>query len=132
MSIDKELQTIIEKYKNHPEFLGIEVVEVNQKGAVDDTLLHLTARTGDIEGLEVLIVNGADIDAIGDLGNTPLHQAAMMGQLGSVKKLVQLGANINLRNEFGQTVYEVAMLSGHQAIIDFLETIENEKGDVSI
>ena len=96
MTMKMKLAAVIKKYQGHPEFLGIDIVDPNQPGAVDDTLLHLTARTGDLEGIEVLIASGAQVNAIGDLGNTPLHQAAMMGKVDSVRKLLQLGADSSL------------------------------------
>jgi ankyrin repeat protein len=121
MSLRKKLAAVIKKYQSHPEFLGIDIVDPNQPGAVDDTLLHLAARTGDLEAIEVLIASGAQVNAIGDLGNTPLHQAAMRGQAKAVKKLLQAGANQSLRNEFGQTAQEVAEFAGHREVANILK-----------
>lgn len=70
MSI-KNVNEILLKYKDHPEFLGVELIDVNQRGAVDDTLLHIAARMGEVEDVEILIANGADVNIVGDLGNTP-------------------------------------------------------------
>jgi ankyrin repeat protein len=122
MSVNDKLAAVIKKYHSHPEFLGINVVDANQRGAVDDTLLHLAARTGAIEDIQVLIDCGATIDARGDLGNTPLHQAAMRGQLDSVRALLQLGANVGQTNEFGQTPLDVAELGGHREVAQLLRS----------
>jgi len=102
MPMNEKLAAIIEKYRSHPEFLGIEISDVNQPGAVDDTLLHLAARTGATEDVETLVACGANINAAGDLGNTPLHQAALTGQKDSVRTLLKLGASAKEKNEFGQ------------------------------
>jgi len=67
----KNVNEILLKYKDHPEFLGVELIDVNQRGAVDDTLLHIAARMGEVEDVEILIANGADVNIVGDLGNTP-------------------------------------------------------------
>jgi uncharacterized protein len=83
-------------------------------------MLHLAARTGAIEDIEILLGAGAEIDAIGDLGNTPLHQAAMSGQFASTRKLLDLGANRDVTNEYGQTASDVAELSGHDHIAEIL------------
>jgi ankyrin repeat protein len=123
VTLKTKLAAVIKKYQGHPEFLGIDIVDPNQRGAVDDTLLHLTARTGDLEGVEVLIASGAQVNTCGDLGNTPLHQAAMMGKTDSVKKLLQLGADRSLRNKFGQTAMEVAELGGHREVAEILEKV---------
>ena len=61
-----KLASFIRKYQGRPEFLGIDIANPNQPGAVDDTLLHLTARIGDLEGIEVLIASGAKVNATGD------------------------------------------------------------------
>jgi uncharacterized protein len=119
--MNKKLSAVIKKYQTHPEFLGIDITDPNQPGAVDDTLLHLAARKGDIESIQSLIECGAQVDSIGDLGNTPLHQAAMMDQLDSVKKLLAMGANPNIQNEFGQTVLDVAELGDKHNIVNFLD-----------
>ena len=116
----KKLAKVIDKYKSHPEFLGIDILEPNQKGAVDSTILHISARTGDLESIEVLLEAGANIDAAGDMGNTPLHEAAMRGQIESVRILIQHGANLLVKNEFNQTATDVAELGGHEAVANLL------------
>lgn len=116
----ERLAHVYSKYQVHPEFLGIEILHPNQRGAVDDSLLHLASRTGAVEDIKVLIDAGADVNICGDLGNTPLHQAAMMGQIESAKLLLRHGANISLRNEFDQTPIEVAELSGRAEMINLL------------
>jgi uncharacterized protein len=128
MTLKKKLAAVIKKYEGHPEFLGIDIVDPNQPGAVDDTLLHLTARTGDLESIEVLIASGAQVNAVGDLGNTPLHQAAMMGKADSARKLLQLGADPSLRNKFDQTALEVAELGGHHEIAEILKKVHDTRG----
>jgi uncharacterized protein len=79
---------VFQKYNSHPEFLGLELVDPNQPGAVDDTLLHLTARLGALDDIKTLVAAGADVNIIGDLGNTPLHGAAMSRKAEAVKLLL--------------------------------------------
>jgi uncharacterized protein len=111
--MDEKLAAVIQRYRAHPEFLGIEITDLNQPGAVDDTLLHWAARTGAIDEIELLLSSGARVNAVGNLGNTPLHQAAMGGNSIWVQKLLQHGADQTLPNEFGQTLLELAELGGH-------------------
>jgi ankyrin repeat protein len=85
MAVDPRLAAVISKYRSHPEFLGLDLVDPNQPGAVDDTLLHLAARKSAVEDVEILAAAGAEINAIGDLGNAALDQAAMRGQVASIK-----------------------------------------------
>lgn len=103
-----KINNLIDRYKEHAEFLGIVLLDVNQPGSVDDTMLHVAARKGHIEDIYNLISIGANINAIGDLGNTPLHQAAMRGTVDSVKVLLELNANPLIKNEFGQTAEDIA------------------------
>jgi ankyrin repeat protein len=117
-----KLSAVVAKYRGHPEFLGIDIHDPNQKGAVDDTLLHIAARMGAVEDIEVLVGCGGHVNAIGDLGNTPLHYAAMSGQVESVKKLIELGADLDRKNEFGQTALDVANLGDHHEVAHFLKS----------
>jgi len=117
-----KLNAVLAKYRGHPEFLGIDIHDPNQPGAVDDTLLHLAARMGAVEDIEVLVACGGQINVRGDLGNTPLHRAAMSGQLESVKKLLELGADPGCKNEFGQTALDVASLGEHDEVAHILKS----------
>jgi uncharacterized protein len=114
------LEEVLSNYRNHPEFLGIELTRADQRGAVDDTPLHIAARRGALEDIMVLVAHGAGVNLPGDLGNTPLHQAAMTGQTSAVLKLLELGADPALRNEFSETALRVAQLGGHAKVIDAL------------
>lgn len=107
------LENIFSKYQKHPDFDAIKIKSLDQKSIDDDTMLHIAARTGAIKDVEVLICNGADINAIGDLGNTPLHQAAMFGESKSVLILLKYKAKTTIRNEFNQIPADVAKISGH-------------------
>lgn len=115
------LTEVLQKYRSHPEFLGLSLDSPNQRGAVDDSPLHIAARKGELEDVGVMIDHGADVNLIGDLGNTPLHQAAMAGKTDVVLKLLKHGANTSLQNEFAQTALEVARLGGHADVVKVLE-----------
>lgn len=106
-----KLKKIFEKYKSHPEFLGLELEDVNQKGAVDDTLLHIAARIGDKDSVRALIDLGANINAEGDMGNTPLHYAAMKGHIEIIEILLKAGVNRSSTNELNQSAVKVAELA---------------------
>jgi ankyrin repeat protein len=120
ISMKKELDSVLEKYRSHPQFLGIDLIDPNQRGAVDDTPLHLAANRGAVDDIEVLVANGADIHLTGDLGYTPLHCAALAGKLKAVEKLLSLGANPNARSEFSETPLDLASSVGNQDIVNFL------------
>ena len=108
------------KYSGHPEFLGIEIVDVNQPGAVGDTLLHIAARTGQLNDVIDLLACGADANRAGDMGFTPLHQAAMKGRVEVMKLLLKAGARREIKNEWDQTAVDVAEIGGHSDVVALL------------
>jgi ankyrin repeat protein len=114
------LEEILAKYRNHPEFLGLDLRSATQRGAVDDTPLHIAARKGELEDICGLIRYGADVNCRGDLGNTPLHNAALNGHADAVKKLLELGADPSLRNEFSETALRVAQLGKYDVVAKLL------------
>jgi ankyrin repeat protein len=124
----RALNQVLEMYRSHPDFLGLELTSAGQKGAVDDTPLHIAARRGDIEDISDLVAHGADVNDCGDLHNTPLHSAALTGQSVAVRKLLDLGANQFLTNEFLETPLEVARRGGHQEVVVLLAAADPGKG----
>ena len=120
MSMDQGLATVIEKYERYPQFLGIEITDVNQRAAMNDTMLHFAAELGAAEDIDVLVASGAEVNAVGDIGNTPLHGAALMGKVAAARRLLELGANPTLRNELGQCAVDVADIGGHDKLAEIL------------
>lgn len=58
-----------------PEFKGIKLIDVNQKGLHGSTPLSVAATRGDIEEVRALLEGGADPNGRGEQGVTPLHDA---------------------------------------------------------
>lgn len=124
--MDARLSAVIDKYRTHPEFLGLEITDVNQPGAVDDTVLHIAARLGADEDIEVLVAGGANVNAVGDLGHTPLHGAAANGRVRTVRLLLSLGARPDIRNEFGETPLDVALMLARADVVSILRQTQEE------
>lgn len=75
---DTALQALIGKYRYHPDFADMDLSDLNQPCYPnDDALLHLVARVGGAEEIDLLVASGARVNVRGDLGYTPLHYAAM-------------------------------------------------------
>jgi ankyrin repeat protein len=115
------LEDTLKKYAAHSDFRGINLTDVNQRGAADDAPLHIAARKGEVEDVEVLIAHGAHISLPGDQGNTPLHFAAISGQVRVVRKLLELGASPTRTNGFSETPLQMAQMGKHQAVIEILQ-----------
>lgn len=82
--------------------------------------LHDAARNGDLNQIEKLIAQGADVNAPGPDGEAPLTIAALQGQREMVALLLKRGAELQLRNKGGLTPLHAAAYSGHREVVEFL------------
>lgn len=123
----KELADLIKKYRRHPDFIGTDIVDANQAGGFDDTMLHIAARKGDLEDVKILVASGADVNAIGDIGNTPLHGASSKGRMEVVEFLLSKGADPRIQNEYGETPADWARNSEHHDVVQTLMTYHEKK-----
>lgn len=57
------------------------------------------AKTPDVANL--LVDNGADVNACADYGVTPLHMASQKGNIQMVESFIANGADVNAQNQFG-------------------------------
>ena len=67
------------------------------------TALHLAAKRGHVDTIQMLIDKKAVIDATDSSSQTPLHYAARHGEVESVRALLKAGAKINATNTDGKT-----------------------------
>jgi ankyrin repeat protein/Tfp pilus assembly protein PilF len=81
-------------------FIEQKKVDVNTKNIDGVSLLHMAAGHGMAEIAEVLISNGANVNAKMDNGFTPLFVAI---NVGVAKVLISAGADINAKNSVGST-----------------------------
>jgi hypothetical protein len=72
----------------------------SMKGLLGETPLHLAASGGHVEILELLLDEGAHVDAQDIDGETPLHYAVMAGQVEAVAVLLSHGAIPNIESYF--------------------------------
>ena len=85
------------------------------------TALHQAAAVGNVKVLEMLIAQGALVNAKNSSGETPLHLAARFGHLPAAKYLVKCGALINEKTKFTRaTPLMAAAEMGHENIIRML------------
>jgi uncharacterized protein len=83
------------------DFASSPAVTANDCGAFGDYPLHKAAIWGDIEAAQVLLENGADINAAGEDGDTPLHRAVAGQHPKMVEFLISRGADVTVRNRYG-------------------------------
>lgn len=91
--------------------LGANIDVRSSKGK---SALHCAAKAGFIKVIDVLIENGATIDATDNNGETPLIEAIRSTikdgekQRGAIEKLLLNGANPNFKNRAGATPLQIA------------------------
>lgn len=72
-------------------------------------------------GIRWLLEHGAKPDVVfAANGETPLHQAAARWGVDTVEALVTHGADVNRRRGDGRTPYAIAVLSGNEAVANWL------------
>jgi ankyrin repeat protein len=82
--------------------------------------LHEAAALGDLERIEALLSNGADINCRERAVWSPLHRAVMSGHVQAIALLLAKGADIEAANSFGSTALHYVARQGHKKIADLL------------
>lgn len=82
--------------------------------------IHDAARAGDLERVQKLVVQGADVNEKAVRDETPLMLAALAGQGDIVNYLLQRGAGIDARNASGMTTLHAAAYAGNTEIVSLL------------
>jgi hypothetical protein len=91
--------------------------------------LHLAAKRGYQDVVQVLVDMGADINQEGEGGTIPLHMAAQCGNLLLVQYMVGLGADVDLKDASGSTPLRLAQTYGHRKVEDYLrERVDTGSG----
>jgi ankyrin repeat protein len=117
-----KLQEVLENIGHAADFFGIELTDVNQRGVYGNTPLKIATVRGDVEAVRVLLVAGAEIDAIVEEDCTALYYAASFNKPDVVQVLLEHGASLETRNSiFGDTPLEVAERKGHREVLALLQ-----------
>ncbi|MBA3954686.1 ankyrin repeat domain-containing protein [Candidatus Dependentiae bacterium] len=81
------------------------IVEVHNVNSQGQTPLHSAIVSGNKDMIQLLMANGANVNAQDNYGNTPLHQAAIR-KITSLKLLISAGANPFIQNKQNQTAFD--------------------------
>jgi ankyrin repeat protein len=87
---------------------------IDSVGYDGDSRLHVMAWRNDLEGVQVLIEAGADVNATGEMDETALHIAVTQQNVTVARALLQAGARDDITCEFGDTPKERALRRGGQ------------------
>lgn len=95
-------------------------IELNQKGYMGKTLLHIAIKLKDKKLLQMFINAGVYIDLADNNGETPLHYAISLNRLDLVKLLIENGADVNIGAEMEVTPLHYAVSIGSYNIVKYL------------
>jgi ankyrin repeat protein len=94
---------------------------VKEKGWSDTAPLYLAALNNCTEVAELLLHNGAKVNARSKEGATPLHIAAQKGNLRLSKILRAHGGDITIKDSRGRTPADRARLWHHPDLAEYLK-----------
>jgi len=104
---------------------------VNLTSTLDNytALIFASENNEDDEIVDILLINGANVNAINDDGDTAIILAAAYGNEEIVKLLLKKGAtNVNAKNKYGVTALKAATRNHRTGVVKLLkEAIEIEK-----
>lgn len=84
------------------------------------TLLHTASYQGNLHLVQLLLLKGANIEALDKSRQSPLNLAAKQGFAEVVSALVEVGANVDNADEDGWTALRSAAWGGHTDVVTVL------------
>jgi len=96
------------------------LVAAQEKPVVEDRPLIDKARAGDLEGVRLEVLSGANVNERGIDDGTALHAAADWGHAHIVRALLELGAEPDRRDARRATALSLAARRDHIDIVDIL------------
>lgn len=91
------------------------------------TALHIATIRKDIDSLNFLIENGANVNIKDSNGNTPLFLAVQTNNRDAIKRFVEISeCDWTIKNNRGQTLFHYAILTKNATLVDFLYSIKKD------
>ncbi|CAL4162051.1 unnamed protein product, partial [Meganyctiphanes norvegica] len=87
---------------------------VNSMGATP--LIH-ASKNGRDELVSLLLLYGANIEAVTNMGSSSLLKACQNGQVSTARILIEKGANPYARNRDGNSPIQIAIRKGYEELV---------------
>lgn len=95
-----QIQNVKELIESYPEL-------INEKNSEGLTALHYACDRGNLEMVQFLVEEGANVNIQDSYGETPLHVAKIADELEIINYLLTKGADMNKKNFDGFTPYSI-------------------------
>jgi len=102
------VEELLREYQQLPEFCGMVLKSVNERGGFDSTPLHIAIYRERPHEVKILLNAGADPNAAGEYGERPLHVALNCWNPNIIEQLLRAGALPELKDKEGLDVWKVA------------------------
>jgi ankyrin repeat protein len=86
---------------------------IEVKDQMDNSVLHMAAYSGCVEGLEILIAAGADMNALNKMGVPPLWFAVMGNHSDAARLLILKGTDVAIKGPNGMTPLHLCTIRGN-------------------
>src|SRR5262249_1439824 len=100
--------------------LGLDLGTPNSMNDNNETPLHLAARNGHRDVVELLQSGGEEVDAKDNAGKTALHWASEGGHKDVVELLLSRGADVSEKDQWGKTALYWASVRGDRDVVELL------------
>lgn len=97
-----------------------DVREINAIHRFGRTLLSHAARWGNLDVIQYLVQNGADVNAKNVNGSSPLHIAAEFGHMDAVEFFLDAGILIDIQDNYGLTPMYLASQNLKHGVVEHL------------
>lgn len=105
-------------------------VTAKDTSAFGNTPLHIAARQGNTELVQLLLLKGADKDALDGYGQIPLSVAALNGREAIARTLLAAGADVSVRDEQSRTLVHL-VAAAEEGYVEILNVVVAYGADVN-
>ena len=126
-TIKKSIRTS-RKVVNAPKELNKQI-DINKKilGNMSADALCEFAEKNEVFHMDILIINGVDVNEKNIKGDTPLHCASYYGNLESILLLLNRGANIYLKNNDNKSSLDILYENDNENIKNLIKNYNVKK-----